>query len=114
MELFFKRYGAKSVFIARFIAFFPPLIPNVLAGIAKMRWRVFLFFNLTGSAIYATLYILIGCLFGKEWKFIKVWLGPTAVYLIIQGIVVVALAVIFRHFIYRLWTRLFFNKRKRK
>src|ERR1700679_296951 len=59
MNHFFKRYGAKTVFIARFIAFLPALIPNVLAGMAKMRWRVFLFYNFTGSVVYAALYILL-------------------------------------------------------
>jgi len=114
MELFFKRYGAKTVFIARFIALLPALIPNVLAGMAKMRWRVFLFYNLTGSAIYVTLYILLGYLLGRQWEFLQTWLGPTAIYLILQGIVLIILIVIFRHFLYNLWVRLFFAKRKRK
>ncbi len=114
MEHFFKRYGAKTVFIARFIALLPALVPNVLAGMAKMRWRVFLFYNLTGSAVYATLYILLGYFLGKRWAFLRAWLGPTAIYLILQGIVVIILAVIFRGFLYNLWVGLFFAKRKRK
>ena len=35
-ERFFKRHGAKAVFIARFIALFPPVAANLLAGTAKM------------------------------------------------------------------------------
>jgi membrane protein DedA with SNARE-associated domain len=31
---------------------FPPVSANLLAGIAKMPWRIFLFYNLTGSAVY--------------------------------------------------------------
>ena len=34
-EQFFKRHGAKAVFIARFIALFPPVAANLLAGMAK-------------------------------------------------------------------------------
>jgi membrane-associated protein len=113
MDHYFKRYGAKTVFIARFIALLPALIPNVLAGMAKMRWRVFLFYNLTGSVVYATLYILFGYLLGQRWEFLKLWLGPTAIYLIIQGIVLIVLAVIFRRFIYRLLVRIFFTEKSK-
>src|ERR1039457_3204224 len=35
-ERFFKRHGAKAVFIARFIALFPPVMANVFAGMAKI------------------------------------------------------------------------------
>ena len=96
-DRFFKRHGAKAVFIARFIALFPPVMANLLAGMTKMPWRIFLFFNLTGSAVYAATYILIGYFFGKKWKLLEAWLGPTALYLIVAGIGLAVLGVIFRH-----------------
>ena len=111
-ERFFKRHGAKAVFIARFIALFPPVAANLLAGIAKMPWRIFLFYNLTGSAVYATAYILIGYFFGKRWKLLEAWLGPTALYLILAGIVLLVLGVIFRHSISKFLVRLWANKRE--
>ena len=114
MKRFFKRYGPKTIFIARFIALLPPLVPNVLAGVAKMRWRTFLFYNLTGSAVYATLYILLGYYFGKQWVFLEAWLGPTAIYLILQVIVLIVLVVIIRRFIYRLWVKIFLKKQNEK
>jgi membrane-associated protein len=110
MEHFFKRYGAKAVFIARFIALIPPPMPNVLAGMAEMRWRIFLFYNLTGSAFYVTTYILMGYFLGNQWKQLEAWFGPATIYLILQGIVLIVLVVIFRRFIYNLWARLFFEK----
>ena len=112
-ERFFKRHGAKAVFIARFIALFPPIAANLLAGMAKMRWRIFLFYNLTGSAVYTTSYILIGYFFGKQWKLLKAWLGPTALYLILAGIGLIVLGVIFRHSLSKVWVRLFSKKRER-
>ena len=112
MDHFFKRYGAKTIFIARFIALLPPLVPNVLAGMAKMQWRVFLFYNLTGSAVYVTLYLLLGYFFGKYWTFLENWLGPTAIYLILQGILLLVFVVIFWRFFYNLWARFLFGKRK--
>ena len=53
----FKRHGDKTVFIARFIFLFPPVVANLLAGMSKMPWRSFLFYNVTGSAAYSTTYI---------------------------------------------------------
>jgi len=111
---FFKRRGAKAVFIARFIPLFPPVAANLLAGMAKMPWRIFLFYNLTGSAAYATSYILIGYFFGKKWKLLEAWLGPTRLYLILAGIALIVLGVIFRHSLSGFLTRLFSKKRKRK
>ncbi len=112
-ERFFKRHGAKAVFIARFIALFPPVAANLLAGIAKMPWRIYLFYNLIGSAAYTTSYILIGYFFGKKWKRLEAWLGPTALYLILAGIVLLVLGVIFRHSISKFTVRLWASKGRR-
>jgi membrane protein DedA with SNARE-associated domain len=104
-EQFFKRHGARMVFIARFIFLFPPVFANLLAGMSKMPWRTFLFYNLTGSAAYSITYILIGYFFGKEWKRFEAWLGPTVLYLIFAGMVIVVLGVIFRHALSGFWER---------
>ena len=113
-EDFFKRHGGKTVFIARFIALFPPVVVNLLAGMTKMRWRVFLFYNLTGSAAYSATYILAGYFFGRKWKMLEAWLGPTALYLIIAGVTLIVLGIIFRHALAGAWVRIFSKKRKRK
>ena len=105
-ERFFKRHGAKTVFIARFIFLFPPVVVNLLAGMSKMPRRIFLFYNLTGSAACSTTYILIGYLFGKKWKLLEAWLGSTAFYLIFAGLVIVVFAAIFRHSVSGYWARL--------
>jgi membrane-associated protein len=95
-ERFFKRHGAKTVFIARFIFLFPPVVVNLLAGMAKIPWRTFLFYDLTGSAAYTTTYVLIGYFFGKEWKWLVARLGSTMLYLILAGLVLLVLGVIYR------------------
>jgi len=113
-ERFFKRHGAKTVFIARFIFLFPPVVVNLLAGMSKMPWRTFLFYNLTGSAAYSTTYILIGYFFGKKWKLLEAWLGPTALYLMFAGLVIVILGVIFRHSVSGYWVRIFPKEHRQK
>jgi membrane protein DedA with SNARE-associated domain len=112
-ERLFKRYGAKVVFITRFIALFPPVVANLLAGTTTMPWKVFLFYNLTGSAAYAVTYILIGFFLGKKWKLLEAWLGPTASYLILAGIGLIVLGVLFRHFLSMFFSYLFSNKGKK-
>jgi membrane protein DedA with SNARE-associated domain len=101
-----KRHGAKTVFIARFIALFPPVAANLLAGMTKMPWPHFLLFNLTGSAAYSIVYILIGYFFGKKWKLLQAWLGPTVLYVILAGITLIVLGIIFRHTLSRYAARL--------
>lgn len=127
MALLFLKYGnsdlarefeheddAKTVFIARFIFLFPPVVVNLLAGMANMPWRTFLFYNLTGSAAYTTTYILIGYLFGKKWKQLEAWPGPTALHLIFEAIILMVLGVIFRHSLSTLSARHFSKTRQRK
>jgi membrane protein DedA with SNARE-associated domain len=111
---FFERHGAKTVFIGRVIFLFPPVVVNLLAGMSKMRWRIFLFYNLTGSAAYTTAYILIGYFFGKKWKQFEAWLGPVALYLIFTGTVLLMLGVIFRHSLSAFLARLLSKKRDGK
>jgi membrane-associated protein len=113
-QRFFKRHGAKTVFVARFIALFPPIAANLLAGMTKVSWSSFLFFNLTGSAAYTVSYILLGYWFGKKWKLFAAWLGPTAFYLLLGGIALVVLGVIFRHRLSKFLGRLFSRGRNRQ
>jgi membrane protein DedA with SNARE-associated domain len=110
-ELFFKRHGAKAVLIARFIALFPPVAANLLAGMSNMKWRIFLFYNLAGSAAYAASYILLGYSFGKKWKLLEAWLGPTALYLILAGIALAVVVVVFRRSLSGVGLPLFSKKR---
>ena len=111
-EQFFKRHGAKTVFIARFIFLFPPVVVNLLAGLSKMPWRTFLFYNLTGSAAYSTTYILLGYFFGKQWRRLAAWLGPVPLYLILAAIILIVLGMIFRHSLSGFWMRRFSKTRR--
>jgi membrane-associated protein len=113
-EQFFERHGAKAVFIARFIALFPPVVANLLAGMAKMPWRTFLFYNLTGSAAYTATYILIGYFFGKEWKWLVARLGSTTLYLIFGGLALIVLGVIYRKALSAFLARHFSKERTRQ
>jgi membrane protein DedA with SNARE-associated domain len=90
MEAFFEKYGAKGVFLARFVALIHP-ITGLIAGMGRTPLRPFLFYNLAGSAAYASLYGLAGYLFGEKWGILKTWLGPVALYILL---IVAALAIL--------------------
>jgi membrane protein DedA with SNARE-associated domain len=96
-QRYFERHGAKAVFIARFIAILPPVIANVLAGMTRISWRLFLLYNLTGSAAFTATYILIGYFFGRKWKLLEAWLGPMTLYLILAAVALIIPGVMFRH-----------------
>jgi len=62
-DRFFARHGAKAVFLARF---FPGVRVTGawMAGINRMRWRTFLAYNALGGIIWATVFGLLGYVFG--------------------------------------------------
>lgn len=62
---FFERHGGKTVFIGRFIALLRTWAA-VLAGVARMRYDVFFFYNASGGILWAVLFGSLGYLFGHN------------------------------------------------
>ncbi|GAB93425.1 DedA family protein [Gordonia rhizosphera] len=61
---YFERYGALTVFFARFIGIVRTLTPLV-AGFSGMRYRVFTLFSVLGSVTWAAGIILLGYFLGQ-------------------------------------------------
>jgi membrane protein DedA with SNARE-associated domain len=110
---FFKRHGPKAVLFARITPFFPAFAGSLLAGLAKMPWRTYLFYDFIGSMACGIGYILFGYLFGQKWKALEAWLGPVPLYLILGGITLAVLGVLFRQSLSEFWTRHVYKKWKR-
>ncbi len=72
-----------------------------------MTWGRFLSYNLLGSAAYSVAYILIGFFFGKKWIVLEAWLGPTASYSILAGIVLIVLGVLLRNSLFSFVAKFF-------
>jgi membrane-associated protein len=66
-EEMFARYGAATVFVARFI-FGLRTFAGPLAGVLRMRWRTFALFNFLGAAVWVTVTASAGYLFGQHWR----------------------------------------------
>lgn len=72
-EAFFERYGNKSVFWGRFFGPIRAVIPFI-AGLAKMKQRSFLFWNISSAIIWALLNVFLGYFSGTIFVFIfKKW-----------------------------------------
>jgi len=65
-EDMFARYGAEAIFFARFI-FGLRVLAGPLAGVLRMHWRKFAFFNFLGAALWVTVIAGAGYLFGRHW-----------------------------------------------
>jgi membrane-associated protein len=65
-EELFARYGAATIFVARFIAGMR-IIAGPLAGVLRMPWRKFLLFNFLGAMLWVSVIASVGYLFGKHW-----------------------------------------------
>ena len=63
-ERFFNRHGAKTVFFGRFISLLR-IWSAFLAGMNKMDWRTFLFYNGLGGIVWSTYVGLLGYTAGR-------------------------------------------------
>ncbi|HEY6473130.1 MAG TPA: DedA family protein [Acidimicrobiales bacterium] len=87
-----SRRGPVAVFVGRFTAFLRAVIPG-LAGVSKMRYRVFLAANVLGGICWGLLYVLLGYFVGQ-----RVEKATGIASDILLGLIVVAIVVLFiRH-----------------
>jgi membrane-associated protein len=66
-ERLFSRYGAVTVFFARFV-FGMRIIAGPMAGVLRMPWRKFLVYNFLGALVWVTVISGAGYLFGRHWE----------------------------------------------
>jgi membrane protein DedA with SNARE-associated domain len=64
------RHGQWAVFTGRFITGLR-MFAGILAGLFRMPYRRFLFFNFTGATVWAIAIIYVGYLFGSSWQLVE-------------------------------------------
>lgn len=81
-KVFYDRYGGKVVMIARFIPIVRTFAP-ILAGVAKMNKKVFLFYNIAGALVWTFILTFLGYWLGSSVPNIDRYLLP------IVGVIIV-------------------------
>jgi membrane protein DedA with SNARE-associated domain len=69
-QALFLKYGQWAVFTGRFITGLR-MFAGIIAGLFRMPYRRFLFFNFTGATVWAIAIIYVGFLFGNSWKLVE-------------------------------------------
>src|SRR5439155_3378232 len=87
---FFERYGAKTVFLGRFIALLRSWAA-VIAGVACMPYRTFSTYNALGGIIWATIFGTLGYVFGHNIPRLERYAGQVA----LATVLLIALAILF-------------------
>ncbi|MEV6973138.1 DedA family protein [Kitasatospora sp. NPDC093806] len=72
-----RRRGPAAVFVGRFIAFFRPLVPS-LAGVSRMPYRRFLFYNVLGGIAWGVGFTLLGYFAGAAYTRVEGTVGRVA------------------------------------
>ncbi len=74
-QAFYEKHGRKTIIIARFTPIVRTFAP-ILAGVAKMNYKVFLKYNLIGGLIWATGLTVAGYFLGKAIPNVDKYLLP--------------------------------------
>jgi membrane-associated protein len=62
-QKFYEKHGAKTLFLARFMPIVRTFAP-IVAGVAKMEYRSFLFYSTTGATAWVVGLVLVGYYLG--------------------------------------------------
>lgn len=87
-ERLFERYGATTIFFARFL-FGLRIIAGPLAGVLRMPWRRFLLFNFLGASVWVTVIASLGYIFGSQWETLLRYLKGAQLAVLLIGALVI-------------------------
>ena len=94
-ERFYARHGGKAVFLARFVTGLR-VFGALVAGISRMHWRTFFFYNALGGATWATAAVLVGYLVRGSLDLVEQWVGRASILLAILLALTIALYLAYR------------------
>lgn len=98
-ERYFERHGNKTVFLGRFVSILRTWVA-FLAGVNRMPWQSFVFWNATGGIVWASLFGVLGYILGRN-----IPLLAGVLHIIGVGGVVLAIAVVALGLGYVWWRR---------
>lgn len=89
-QAFYDKYGGKAIVLARFIPVIRTFAP-IVAGIGKMNYKKFLFYNIIGALLWAVCVTYLGYFLGNwftsmGWTNIDQFLLPLIIIIIVVSI----------------------------
>jgi membrane-associated protein len=99
-ERFYKKHGSATIFLARFTPIVRTFAP-AMAGVGKMPYRTFLFWNILGALVWPATLISLGYFFGSKIPNVDKYIIPSVIIIV----VIFALPVVFH------WLKRVFQKR---
>jgi membrane protein DedA with SNARE-associated domain len=95
---YFVRFGPPAIMLARFSTGVR-LFAAILSGCGHMRYAGFLAYDVVGTLVYATLWVVVGHVFGDQVTAVLTWLGRRRALVLVAPVAVLAVLT------YRLWRR---------
>lgn len=87
MENYFKSHGNKTILVARFITGLR-VFAALLAGASHMRWRIFLFYNVSGAVLWSIVITSLGHFFGHSLPILLKWVGRSGTILLVAAVLI--------------------------
>jgi len=88
-EDFFKKYGRKTIILARFVPIVRTFAP-VTAGIARMKYSLFLTYNIIGGVVWTTGFLCISYWLGKQFPSLQHYLSYIIIAIILMSLLPIA------------------------
>jgi len=92
-EIFFKKHGNKTITLARFVPIVRTFAP-IMAGVGKMEYKVFLFWNILGGLFWSGIMIFAGYFLGNSVKNIDKFVLPIVIFIIIISLIPILIQLI--------------------
>lgn len=94
----FRRFGPPAILLGRYSTGVR-LFAAILSGCGYIAYRRFLAYDIAGSLVYATLWVMVGHVFGEQVSAVLAWLGRR------RAIIMIVPAALLAIVAYRLWRR---------
>ena len=94
-DRFFDRFGAPTVFIARFVTGLR-VFCAVLAGGSGLPWRTFLFYNAAGAIVWSITIAAVGYSLAYSWDTLERWIGRTGGFALAVVVIIAVVAYVRR------------------
>jgi membrane-associated protein len=79
---FYDRHGVRTVVFSRFVPIVRTFVP-IVAGVVKMRYRLFLAYNMLGGFLWAAGVTFLGYYLGEKVPAVQTYLTPIIIVIII-------------------------------